>query len=69
MVEKDNRYLTELQAEAWELNRTHGRSDTPGEKEVLFGLTGISSLLIILLFGWIVFKLIWFNWMGMPGWW
>ena len=69
MVDREIRCLSELEAEAWEFDRTHGRSDAPGEKEILFGLTGIASMLIILFFGWVAFKLIWFNWMGMPGWW
>jgi hypothetical protein len=69
MIDKDLSYLSELEAEAWELNRTQGRSDRPGEKEIIFGLTGISSMLIILVFGWVGFKLVWFNWLGMPGWW
>ncbi|MBE7186076.1 MAG: hypothetical protein INR68_16890 [Methylobacterium mesophilicum] len=61
--------LTEQEAELLEFRRSGGRAGERFESEVVLGLLGLGSALTILVFGWVVFKKVWFSWLGMPGWW
>ena len=69
MLRRKRKHLSEEEAELLEYERTGGEAGVRSEKEIVFGLTGMASFVTIFLFAWAVFKLVWFHWLGMPGWW
>lgn len=61
--------LTEQEAELLEFDRTRGNAYQSAESDRGFLVLGLCMFLSEAVFGWVVFKKIWFGWLAMPGWW